>query len=80
VCTLHGLPAAFALTGAKADERETLLGMFEVEPQLVADRPGQTLTGGANLFKPLRRSSSQSTRHSKASSTSNATGAARPAA
>ncbi|MET9501017.1 transposase [Streptomyces sp. NPDC006622] len=24
VCTLHGLPVAFALTGAKADERETL--------------------------------------------------------
>ena len=41
VCTLHGLRVAFALTGAKADERETLLGMFEVEPQLVADRPGQ---------------------------------------
>jgi hypothetical protein len=24
VCTLHGLPVAFALAGAKADERETL--------------------------------------------------------
>lgn len=50
VCTLHGLPVAFALTGAKADERETLLGMFEVEPQLVADRPGQTLIGDKNYF------------------------------
>jgi hypothetical protein len=28
VCTLHGLPVAFALTGAKADEREVLLAMF----------------------------------------------------
>lgn len=50
VCTLHGLPIAFALTGAKADERETLLGMFEVEPQLVADRPKQTLIGDKNYF------------------------------
>jgi hypothetical protein len=50
VCTLHGLPVAFALTGAKADEREALLGMFEVEPLLVADRPGQTLIGDKNYF------------------------------
>ncbi|MGW2068691.1 IS982 family transposase [Streptomyces sp. NPDC001953] len=50
VCTLHGLPVAFALTGAKADERETLLAMFEVEPELLADRPGQTLIGDKNHF------------------------------
>jgi hypothetical protein len=50
VCTLHGLPVAFALTGAKADERTTVLGMFEVEPQLVAERPGQTLIGDKNYF------------------------------
>ena len=29
VCTLRGLPVMFALAGAKADERETLLGMLE---------------------------------------------------
>ncbi len=29
VCTLSGLPVLFALAGAKADERETLLGMLE---------------------------------------------------
>lgn len=28
VCTLQGLPVAFALTGAKADERETLLHLL----------------------------------------------------
>ena len=28
VCTLHGLPVAFALTGAKADEREILLDIL----------------------------------------------------
>ena len=50
VCTLHGLPIAFALTGAKADERETLLDLLAAEPQLVADRPGQTLIGDKNYF------------------------------
>jgi hypothetical protein len=50
VCTLHGLPIAFALTGAKADERETLLDLLAVEPQLAADRPGQTLIGDKNYF------------------------------
>jgi hypothetical protein len=50
VCTLHGLPVAFALTGATADERETLLAMFEVEPGLVTDRAGHTLIGDKNCF------------------------------
>ena len=50
VCTLHGLPVAFALTGAKADERETLLDLLAVEPQLIAGRPGQTLIGDKNYF------------------------------
>jgi hypothetical protein len=50
VCTLGGLPAAFALTGAKADERETLLDLLAAEPQLIAERPGQTLIGDKNYF------------------------------
>ncbi|MER6377626.1 IS982 family transposase [Streptomyces mirabilis] len=50
VCTLQGLPVAFALTGAKADERETLLDMLDAEPELVATRPGQTLIGDKNYF------------------------------
>jgi DDE family transposase len=50
VCTLHGLPVAFALTGAKADEREVLTGMFTADPELVATRPGQTLIGDKNYF------------------------------
>ncbi|MGW0760580.1 IS982 family transposase [Streptomyces sp. NPDC002814] len=50
ICTLHRLPVAFALTGAKADERETVLDMFAVEPTLIADRPGQTLIGDRNYF------------------------------
>ncbi|WP_234380545.1 IS982 family transposase [Streptomyces sp. NRRL F-5122] len=50
VCTLQGLPIAFALTGAKADERETLLDLLAAEPHLVAARPGQTLIGDKNYF------------------------------
>ena len=42
VCTLGGLPIAFALTGAKADERETLLGIFATEPELLSSRPDRS--------------------------------------
>jgi hypothetical protein len=39
VCTLGGLPVAFALTGAKADERQTLLGILAADPTwLVSDQ------------------------------------------
>ena len=50
VCTLQGLPVAFALTGAKADEREVLVSMFTADPDLLATRPGQTLIGDKNYF------------------------------
>nr|WP_234365507.1 hypothetical protein [Streptomyces sp. RTd22] len=41
---------AFALTGAKAGERETLLDLFNAQPELLATRPGQTLIGDKNYF------------------------------
>ena len=50
VCTLHGLPVGFALTGAKADERQVLLDLLAVEPQLVATRPGQTLLADKHYY------------------------------
>jgi hypothetical protein len=50
VCTLGGLPVGFALTGAKADERQTLLEIFHADPALTADRPNQTLIGDKNYF------------------------------
>ena len=50
VCTLSGLPVAFALAGAKADEREVLLGMFEADPHLVAARPKQKLMADKNYY------------------------------
>jgi Transposase DDE domain len=50
VCTLHGLPVLFALAGAKAGEREVLLGMLETGKDVVAVHPGQTLIGDKNYF------------------------------
>ncbi len=50
VCTLTGLPVAFALTGAKADERQVLLDLLMVEPQLVATRPGQVLLADKHYY------------------------------
>ena len=50
VCTLHGLPVAVALTGAKADERQVLLDLLAVEPELVATRPGQVLIADKNYY------------------------------
>lgn len=42
-CHPGRLPIAFALTSAKADERQTLLGMLEAAHDLVAHRARQTL-------------------------------------
>lgn len=50
VCTLHGLPVMFALAGAKADEREVLLGMLEAARDVVDAHPGQTVIGDKNYF------------------------------
>jgi Transposase DDE domain len=50
VATLGGLPVGFALTGAKADERQTLLGIFEADPGLAASRPGQVLIADKNYY------------------------------
>jgi hypothetical protein len=43
VGTLHGLPVAFALANPKTDEREVLVELFDVEPGLLAERPGLVL-------------------------------------
>lgn len=50
VCTLTGLPVLFALAGAKADERETLLAMLEAGKDVVNDHLGQTVIGDKNYF------------------------------
>jgi hypothetical protein len=48
VTTLHGLPVAFALTGAKADERQVLLDILADET--LPARPGQLLIGDKNYY------------------------------
>jgi len=71
LCTLHGLPVGFALTGAKADERQTLLAILAADPALTARTATQimiadrnyygrefeaALTGaGLNLLRPARK-------------------------
>lgn len=49
-CTLGGLPVLFALTGAKADERETLRDMLDTAPDVLAAHPGQTIIGDKNYY------------------------------
>ena len=50
VATLGGLPVGFALTGAKADERQTLLGLLAADPALATDRPGQVLIADRHYY------------------------------
>jgi hypothetical protein len=50
VATLHGLPVGFALTGAKADERQVLLDLLHDDPTLAASRPGQILIADKNYY------------------------------
>jgi Transposase DDE domain len=49
LCTLHGLPVGFALTGAKADERQVLLSILE-DAELAAMLRGQILIGDKNYY------------------------------
>ena len=46
VCTLHGLPVGWALTGAKADEREVLEQILATTPALAAAREHRQITIG----------------------------------
>jgi len=44
VCTLHGLPVGWALTGAKADERETFAQILANTRALQGPGPGRQIT------------------------------------
>lgn len=48
LATLDGLPVGFALTGAKADERDVLQGMLESTPALVPS--GQTIMADKGYY------------------------------
>lgn len=49
VCTLHGLPVGFALSGAKADERQVLQQVL-ADPAVARLCSGQTLIADKNYF------------------------------
>ena len=48
--TLGGLPIGYALTGAKADERQVLLDILGTDPSLLAHRVGQVVIGDKNYY------------------------------
>lgn len=48
VCTLHGLPVAYALTGAKADERTVLSDLIDTTPALTGG--GRTIIADKNYY------------------------------
>ena len=50
VATLGGLPVGFALSGAKADERQVLLGIFDADRTLTAGRTGQTVIADRHYY------------------------------
>ncbi|HEY2284899.1 MAG TPA: IS982 family transposase [Streptosporangiaceae bacterium] len=49
LCTPGGLPVGFALAGAKADERQVLLGIL-ADPALTAGRDGQVIIADKNYY------------------------------
>jgi hypothetical protein len=49
LCTLHGLPVGFTLTGAKADERHVLVDILHADPTLT-NRGAQIMIGDKNYF------------------------------
>jgi len=50
VCTLHGLPVGWALTGAKADEREVLEAILATTPALATARAHRQIAIGDKNF------------------------------
>src|SRR3954454_15850678 len=50
IAPVHGLPIAFALTGAKADERQILLDILGDDPDLVLARSNQTLIADKGYY------------------------------
>ena len=51
VCTLHGLPIGWALTGAKADERDVLIEILTATPALASrTQPWAMMIGDKNYY------------------------------
>ncbi|MEV0631036.1 transposase [Nonomuraea wenchangensis] len=60
LCTLGGLPVLYALSGAKADEREVLLGMLQAAPDVMAAHPEQTIIADRHYYGRVFEPSSPS--------------------
>ncbi|GAA4465623.1 hypothetical protein GCM10023170_075250 [Phytohabitans houttuyneae] len=54
-CTPSGLPIAWSLADAKADERQVLAAALEEDPNLLAARPGQLIIANAPAERTMRR-------------------------
>ena len=50
IATLHGLPVGFALSGAKADERQVLLDLLHLDPALRPTPAGQILIADKHYY------------------------------
>jgi hypothetical protein len=50
VATLHGLPVSFAVSGAKADERQVLLDLLHTDRALIPAHPGQILLADKHYY------------------------------
>ena len=51
LCTLHGLPMGWALTGAKADERDVLIEILTTTTILTStDKKSPTIIGDKNYY------------------------------
>jgi hypothetical protein len=50
VATLHGLPVSFAISGAKADERQVLLDLLHLDPALRPTPAGQILIADKHYY------------------------------
>ena len=71
MCTPTGLPVTFVLANPKIDEREVARDLFEMDPGLLGNRPGQRILAdkgytskeferflfehGAHLVRPTMR-------------------------
>ena len=58
ICTPSGLPVAFALANAKADEREVARDMLEIDPHLLPAVPARRSWGTRATPRPSSRPSS----------------------
>jgi len=63
VCTLHGLPVGWALTGAKADERAVLEQILANTPALASRERSPILITDKELLRPRVRGRSRRRRH-----------------